>query len=689
MVDSVRNSQVTGLQLDPASRSWRLREGYWNGNHYTAVRHVALCGSQEEGLLGHAHNFRALLEASEPFIQAEELIVGSCLAKPEGEGFRLGYYNSHYPPGYATLLRLGLGGIRDEARQRAAQERDAARHEFLQATEIAYDAACVYVRRYAELAQTLAADEVDPQRRAELARIADVCRELATGGRPTSFYAALQLVQFVRVMGGQGCIGRFDQWLYPFLEADLAAGHITPEEAQELIECAFIKMNEFGAYGEPGVCAVSNDDLRNIALAGQTPAGEDACNLLTTLCLRASARLMLPEPKLNVHLFAGSPRKLLQTTAEVISCGGNVVAIYNDEVAVPALLRLGIPIEDARDYCNDGCEELILGGRCTIQFRVWDSLTALTGAARSAGERPFPTFEALVEDVKARLAPAIENAMEDHSAITHPFFAATIEDCLTLASPRGARYKIEGSILAQVGNSADGLAAIRKLVFEQGTLSQQELAAALQEDYAGHETLRQMILNRSPKYGNDEDGVDALAKELAEYFCDQVHARAGNMPGSGHKGAAGLMCFGIHRKSDLPASPDGRRQGDLTANSFSPAVGMDRNGPTAVLNSAAKTDTTKASHGSTLDIALHSSVFLGEGGVAKIASLIETFLKLPCTSTLQLNVINRDTLLKARENPDAPEYRTLIVRVWGFSAVFVDLPAELQDHVLARTEHGA
>ena len=148
------------------------------------------------------------------------------------------------------------------------------------------------------------------------------------------------------------------------------------------------------------------------------------------------------------------------------------------------------------------------------------------------------------------------------------------------------------------------------------------------------------------------------------------------------------MCFGIHRKADLPASPDGRRQGDLTANSFSPAVGMDRSGPTAVLKSASKTDATKASHGSVLDIALHASVFRGEEAVPKVAALIETFLKLPATTTLQLNVLDRATLLKARENPRAPEYRTLIVRVWGFSAVFVDLPAELQDHVLARTEHG-
>ncbi|MBC7236782.1 MAG: hypothetical protein H5T69_13160 [Chloroflexi bacterium] len=674
-------------ELEPGSRTWRLREGYWQGTHYKAARRVAVQDPGGEGLVACARRFAALLAASEPFIQPDELIVGSCLALPEQERFDLGYYDSHYPPGYALLLPRGLASIRDEARERLKGETDPERREFLRAVEISYAAACEYVARYAARAQELAAVEADPTRRAELERIAAICRELSIG-KPTTFHAALQLVQFVRVLGGRGCIGRFDQWLYPFLADDLAAGRLDLEEALELVECAFIKMNEFGAYGEPGVFAVSNDSLRNIALAGQTPDGKDAANLLTYLCLRASGRLMLPEPKLNVRFFAGSPPELLEMTAKVISLGGNVVAVYNDEVAVPALLRLGIPPEDARDYCNDGCEELIIGGKCTIQFRVWDSLTALTDAARFAGEHPFASFGEFLSDVKRRLAPYIENRMDDRSAITFPFFAATIADCLAQASAKGARYKIEGSILAQVGNTADGLAAIRKLVFEEGVLSQEELAAALRDEYRGREALRQMILNRSPKYGNDQDGVDALAREIAEYFCDQVHARAANVPGPGRKGAPGLMCFGIHRKADLPASPDGRRKGDLTANSFSPAVGMDRSGPTAVLKSAAKTDATKASHGSTLDIALHTSVFRGEEGVPKVAALIETFLRLPCTATLQLNVLDRETLLRAREHPDAPEFRTLIVRVWGFSAVFVDLPPELQDHVLARTEHG-
>jgi len=197
-----------------------------------------------------------------------------------------------------------------------------------------------------------------------------------------------------------------------------------------------------------------------------------------------------------------------------------------------------------------------------------------------------------------------------------------------------------------------------------------------------------MILNRAPKYGNDENYVDEIAKEIAEYFCDSVHERACNPEGYGAKWAAGLMCFGLQSKKDLPASPDGRRRGHPTANSFSPAVGMDRSGPTAVFKSVGKVDLTKASHGSVLDMAIHTSALRDGEGFEKLVALVDSFLKMPCTATLQMNVIDRDTLLKARANPESSEYRTLIVRVWGFSAVFVELDPALQEHVLSRTEHG-
>jgi pyruvate-formate lyase len=672
------------LELEAGSRSDRLRDMHWQKTHDQAMARRPVAGSGEDTLTGHATDFANLLEASEPFVQPHELIVGTCLATPEdAEQINLGVYDPHYPPGYPVLLTGGLAGMRDAARTRLADESDPAGREFLRAVEISYEAACRYVAKYGRHAQGLAADEADPTRQAELEGITAICAELASGA-PTSFHAALQLVQFVRVLGGRGCIGRFDQWMYPFYQRDIADGRITREAAQELLECLFVKINHF-----PRGWQADNDTLRNISLAGQTQDGRDASNELTYMCIEASAKLMLPEPKLNVRFFAGSPPDLMRACGRMLAKGANTLAVFNDEVVVPSLVKLGIPIEDARDYCNDGCSEIIIGAKGTIKFSVHDALPVLNELVLGTDRKSYATFDEVMADYKSRLVRFMPEGPGPARPITFPFFAAGIEDCLEAASPAAARYAINGCILAQVGNAADGLAAIKQLIFDDGTLTWERLRAAMEADFEEHEPLRQRLKNRTPRYGNDDDYVDAIVKEVAEFFCDAVHERSGNGDGPGGKWAPGFMSFGIHRNSDVGASPDGRRNGELTANSFSPSVGMDRSGPTAALRSVAKVDLTKASHGSVLDIALHSAIVKGNDAFEKFVALLTAFIKMRSAATLQLNVIDRETLLKARANPDSPEFRTLIVRVWGFSAVFVDLPAELQDHVLARTEHGS
>ncbi len=680
------------LDIDPEGRIYRLRQMHWDKTHEEAIVHKDVVGCGEATLVGHARDFAALLEASDPSIQPGELIIGCSLAIPfDRKRIDLGFYDPHYPPGYATLFRKGLTGIRDEALGRLKTETGPQKSDFLNAVAVTYDAACSYVEKQAVYAKEMAATEPDPRRREELIKISAICNGLAADA-PSSFHGALQLLQFTRVFGGFGCIGRFDQWMYPFYKEDIEQGKITPEEAQVLLECLFIKLNHFADINEAAprsYLSVSNDSLRNISLAGQTPDGEDSCNDLTYACLEASAKLMLPEPKLNVRFFNGSPRRLARECCRVLAKGANVLAIFNDEVVVPALSRLGIPIEDARDYCNDGCSEFIIGGKGTIHFKVDNALPLLNEMVLQTKDSSYETFEEVLSDYKSRLIQFMPVDHGERVATTHPFFAAGIEDCLAEASPAAARYDINGSILAQVGNAADGLAAIKKFIYEDGTLTWNDLIAAMKSDFDGYEPLLQMLKNRGPKYGNDVDYVDDIVKEIAEYFCDGVHERACNPQGPGPKRAAGFMSFGIHRKNDVPASPDGRRQGDPTANSFSPSVGMDRSGPTAVLKSVAKVDLTKASHGSVLDLALHSSIVQGRDALEKFTAMVTTFLKMNSVATLQLNIIDRETLLKAQANPDAPEYKTLIVRVWGFSAVFVDLPPVLQNHVISRTEHGA
>lgn len=664
--------------LDPAGRSYALREAFWRREPERYLIQERLEGCGEETLVGHARDFAAWLDASPPSIQPLDLLAGIALIRPApGSSLNFGHYDGHYPPGHAKLMREGLTGIRDRARAKLAGETDPTKRDFLEAVVIAYEAARRCVARHACHAEELAARETDASRRAELQRMAAVCHQL-TEGPPASFQAGLQLLWFTFMWGGRGCIGRFDQWMYPLYRRDLEAGKLTWEEAQELLENLWVKLNYF---------AGNNDSLRNIALAGQTPQGEDACNDLTYMALLATARLRLPEPKLNVRFFRGTPRSLLEFCCRVTQRGLSQPAYFNDEVALPALLQLGIPLEEARDYCNDGCSELIIGGKGTLQFHNFDTLPLLDEAVRRAQVQPYRSFQELMEDLKQRLLRFIPAHPRAKQAITHPYFAASIEDCLEEASPEGARYSIWGSIPAQMAHLADALAALKRFVFEERSLTWEELIAALNDNFEGHERLRQKLLHRAPKYGNDEEEVDLLLKELAESFCDELHARVANPPGPGGKGAAGFMAFGLQGRLGLPASPDGRRQGEPTANSFSPAPGRDRRGPTAVLKSVGRVDLRKASHGSVLDLAFHPSALQGENGLRRFMAFVETFLKMPCSATLQINTIDQETLLQARQDPTNPAYRTLLVRVWGFSAVFVELHPDLQQHVLERTEH--
>lgn len=664
--------------LNPESRSVRLREEYWKGTPAQAVRRVSLKGSRKPGLVGYGENFAMRLDASPPAVQPYDLLAGVSLAHIENrDDAPLGEYDPHYPPGHANILQYGFAGLRDRARAKWAEEMDPKKRDFLEAVAISYDAACRYAQRSADHARDLAKEEKDEQRREELQRIAKVCSEIAAGP-PTSFHAALQTFWFTHMFGACGSIGRLDQWMVPFYRRDIATGVLTQEEAQELLENLWIKLNYF---------AGNNDSLRNVALGGQTSAGADACNEVTYMGLKATAKLKLPEPKLNLRLFSGSPPELLTAGCRTICLGLSQPSIFNDEVAVPALVNIGIPLEVARDYCNDGCSEFVTGGVGTSAFGVFGTIPVFNETVREAAAKNVETFDEVMDDFKHRLTHFMPSGPKEVRQVTHPFFAASIDDCLKKASPDGVLYTIFSRIPSQLAHVADGLVAIRKYIYEERSLTWDELITALNDNYEHQKPLRQRLLNRTPKYGNDNAEVDLIIKEIAEYFCDETHRRAQNPQGLGAKQTAGFMNFGIHGQREVPACADGRKQGENIPNSFSPALGRDRSGPTAVLKSVAKVDMTKAGHGSVLDMNFSLSSLKGPEVFEKFVAFVKTFLELPCTATLQVNTLDRSALLKAKEHPDDPQYRTLLVRVWGFSTVFVTLDPALQNHVLERMEH--
>ncbi|MBM4046458.1 MAG: hypothetical protein FJ279_15215, partial [Planctomycetes bacterium] len=424
-----------GTELSPRIRG--LREMYWARTHVSKVLVKELTGSAEPTFVAKARNFELRLEESPPLIQDDELLAGVALVRPKDpKAFDLGYYNSHYPPGHPNMLRLGFNGIRDRAKQKLAAETDPKKRDFLEAVAISYDAACRFAREYATYLRRLSAETLDPTRRRELAEIAKVCEQIAEGP-PRTFHAALQQFWFVFMFGGCGCIGRFDQWMYPFLRRDLDEGRLTKAQAQELLDSLWIKLNFF---------AGNNDSLRNIALAGQTADGQDGCNELTYMCLEATEKLRLPEPKIAVRFFRGSPRALLEVACRVNAKGLSMPSLFNDEVAIPALRRLGIPLDDARQYCNDGCEELIIGSKCAITFSCFDSVAMLNETVFRAEQQPYASFDEVLADYKERLKRWMPDNHGQPQHITFPFFAGAIDDCLENATTE-PHYSIWGNIL--------------------------------------------------------------------------------------------------------------------------------------------------------------------------------------------------------------------------------------------------
>ena len=479
------NHTIPALEetLDSESRIFRLREEYWRGTPGTFIPSASIGPSERPGLEGYAENFAMRLDASAPAVQPDDLLAGVALAPIPGDRgeFPLGEYDPHYPPGHIKLLREGFAGIRDRAREKLVEETAPEKRDFLEAVMIAYDAACRYAQRSGDHARTLAQDETNAGRREELEQIAAACDEIA-GGPPTSFQAALQTFWFTHMFGGRGSIGRFDQWMYRFYRADIDAGVLTQEEAQELLENLWVKLNYFSG---------NNDSLRNIALGGQTPEGEDACNELTYMALAATTRLKMPEPKLNLRLFSGSPPELLSAGCRTIGLGLSQPSIFNDEVAVPALVNIGIPIEVARDYCNDGCSELVIGNVGTSGFGVVGMIPVFDETVREAAAGNYDTFDQVMENFKQRLTNFMPEGPKGVRAVTHPFFAASIEDCLEKASPEGIRYTIFSRIPSQLAHVADGLVAIRRYIYEYRSLTWDELISALDDNYEGHELIRQ------------------------------------------------------------------------------------------------------------------------------------------------------------------------------------------------------
>lgn len=652
-------------------------------------------------------------------------VIPAEVQRATDEGVFFHYYLNrtigHITVDYERVLKKGFLGLKAEVEQELAQvdleePGSLTKIHLLRAMSLCCDAAVRLAERYADEAERLSSLENDPARRAELAEIAEICRRVPAHPA-TTFHQALQSFWFVHLIlnlesnGYAIGPGRFDQYLYSYYQADIEAGRLTREQARELLACLWIKFNELTVVKEGGTAKASTtyNDFQNLNLGGQTVGGEDATNPLSYLCLEVTGALQLPQPQISVLVSEKSPNAFLRQACEVIQLGFGMPSVFNHDEIIQALLLQGKPLDDARRGGINGCVELVVPGKEHMASSGYISLPKCLELALNNGVNPltgtqlgprtgpageFTSFEQVMKAFRQQLAHAIQlKVMYDGIArqvyaefCPVPFTSLLMDGCLEKGKDYhdgGAKYNVPLICGVGTGTIADSLAAIRQVVYEEKATSVEELRTALQANFEGHTRLRQKLLNRVPKWGNGDNGVDTLAHDIVAMFCEEL-ANHRNSEGTCYVANMIPTTTHIWFGALAGATPDGRLAGVPFSEGISPVQGMDRNGPTAVVRSMARLDQVRCS-GTLLNMKFHPSALKGEESLDKFAQLIRTYFKLG-GHHMQFNVLSSETLRAAQQHPD--DYRTLIVRVAGYSDYFVRLSRELQDEIISRTEHG-
>jgi len=591
------------------------------------------------------------------------------------------------------------------------------RREQLVAMDIACDALILFAERHAALAMKLAAETADPLRRSELERIAAVCRHVPAQA-PRDLHEALQYYWFCHLgviteLNGWDAFnpGHLDQHLLPFYRKGLADGTATPESARELLECFFVKFNNHPAPPKVGVTAEESGtytDFANINVGGLLADGSDGSNEVSHLLLDIVDEMHLLQPSSNVQVSRKTPDVLLKHALRVVRKGYGFPSLFNADVVVEEQLRQGKTLEDARAGGCSGCVEVgafgkeayILTGYFNLpkvlELALHDGVDPRTGdrLGPSTGDpASLVTFEDLFHAFERQLRHLIDVKIRGNQIIERlyaaempaPFLSVLTDDCIANGrdyNAGGARYNNTFIQAVGIGTITDSLAAIRRLVFEEQKLALPDLVAALDADFAGNEPLRARLVNRMPKYGNDDDAADDVMVRVFETAFRLIDGRPTVKGGTYRLEMLPTTCH-VYFGSVCGATPDGRNATLPLSEGISPVQGADRRGPTAVFRSAAKMDHVKTG-GTLLNMKFSPAILAGEEGIDRLAHLVRSYFRAD-GHHVQFNVVSADTLRKAKADPEA--HRGLIVRVAGYSDYFCDLSEALQDEIITRTEH--
>lgn len=605
-----------------------------------------------------------------------------------------------------------------EARAALDYEHDpeaTAKDDELQGMDYSCDAAIIFAERHAELAEKMARETSDPKRKAELEKIASVCRWVPANA-PRDFWEAIQMYWFIHLgtiteLNGWDAMnpGHIDQHLAPFYEKGLADGTLDREKAKELLSCLWIKVNNTPAPPKVGITALESgtyNDFTNINLGGVKRDGSDGSNEVTHIVLEVVDELRLLQPQCNVQVSVLTPDSVLRAAGNVIRHGMGYPSLFNCDLVVQEQVRVGKTVEDAREGGNSGCietgcfgkEAYLLHGYLNttkvLELALNNGVDAMTGkkiGLETGDPSTFKTFDDLYAAFEKQLdyivttKVEVDNYLRARYAEFFPatFLSVVVRDCISNGKDYyngGARYNTDYIQCTGIGTITDSFSAIKKHVYEEGTVTLPKLVEAMNKDWEGEEALRLTMWNKTPFYGNDDDAADSIAQRIFASLYDAIDGRCSTLGKTYHMNGLSTTCHNYFGKMTA-ATANGRRKGTPVSDGTSPSHGADRNGPTAVVKSLGKLDQVKTG-GTLLNQRFLPSVLEGEKGLDGLVNLVRTYFKLG-GHHIQFNVVDEPTLREAQKNPD--NYRGLLVRVAGYSDYFVDLDDYHQEEIISRT----
>ena len=619
-----------------------------------------------------------------------------------------GTNSDHYAADYDTFLKDGVKGTLEKiARSKDVHKEREKSLVFLEACEISIKAFSDMILGYGDVAFQKAMEfETDSWEYSSLMKVYETCKKISYF-KPETFREALQLVWFTYIaFWYEGryamALGRMDQYLYPFYLKDVSAGRITNEEVLDLLCCTFYKLYECRYFG--------GDDVVNIAIGGVKPDGTGGVNELSYLILKAVEKCNIPGPNLSARIYSGIPDEFLDECLKVIGTGLGYPALMNDDVNIPALLRHGYTLEDARNYCMVGCIENFIQGKQPpwsdgrFNSPKYIELALNNGICMHSGMRlgpatgevsAFKTMEDFLKALKKQLeygasqyVRIFKNENERYNKYNYmqPFLSCFCYPCIERGldiNDGGALYpSVHGAACMGIGTFADSLAAIELFVYNKKEISLPILKEAILNNYVGYEEVLAKVLS-APKYGNDDDFVDKYAVWYVDVH-DEIFSKYRTHDGGTFYTAIAANVSNIPAGAEIAATPDGRRDREPLSDAASPVYGRDKNGPTFALKSLAKPDYTKVSCGTVVNQKYTRNMFTDPVKRRKLLDLIKVYFK-NGGQEIQINAVSRKILIDAMNNPE--KYNDLVVRVSGFSAYYNTLSTEVKLDILKRTEH--